>query len=347
MSKRIEIAHRRLLPLTVAAYLLAAAATQLAGDGTAPGQPAGRAGLQVAGVHIGLGFHGGPYWGHHYRPYYWGGYRPFYHPRAYHHGYYGVPRYASSYFGGLDLNVKPKKTTQVYIDGNYVGLTGNFDGWPEYLWLEASRRPGSGGTNIYELILYNPGYKTVVRQVEIQPGVVIKIRENMVPGESIPPEELTRAKPREREEAPRYESRPPSERAEPAPRPRERTEPLPRPRERAEPLPRRAPEATRPDAARPDAARPDAARPEALDVRREPARLLLAVAPADASVYLDGHFLGIAGEIGERRSGILIDPGEHRLEIVRPGYAGREIRFDAEAGGEVELEVELESGASA
>ncbi len=321
MSKRIEIAHRRLLPLTVAAYLLAAAATLLTGDGAAGKHATGQDSFQVAGVHVSLGHHGHyGYYGHHryYRPFYY----PFYYPRFYYHGYYGTPRtvshsYGSRYFGGLDLNVKPKKTTQVYIDGNYVGLTGNFDGWPEYLWLEASRRPS--GTNTYELILYNPGYETVVRQIEIQPGVVIKIRENMKPGESTPPEELTRATPEEARPAPRYERRAPPEPAT-----------QPEPRERTAPSPRRGADA--------------ASRPEVLDARRHPARLKLSVAPADASVYLDGHFLGVAGEIGEQRSGVLIDPGKHRLEIVRPGYANRELSFDAKAGGEIDLQIELQAG---
>ena len=310
MSNRIENAHRRLLPITVLAYLLAAAAAQRTGEAST-GKAASSHGVQVAGVHLSLGFHG--HYGHyhrHYRPYrYYRGYYPYRHfyPHVYYHGAYGVPRYASRYFGGLDLNVKPKKTTQVYIDGNYVGLTGHFDGWPEYLWLEK---------DTYELILYSPGYRTVVRQVEIQPGVVIKIREDMQPGESVPPEELTAARPAPRPPARRYGAAP---------------TPAPTPREPAAPAPRV--EST----------------PEAgvLDARQQPARLKLSVAPADASVYLDGHFLGLAGEIGEQRSGILVDPGEHRLEIVRPGYAGRELRFDAEPGGEVELEVELTAGSAA
>ncbi len=303
MSERLETAHRWLLPLTVAVYLLAAATPSTTGTSADRAQD-----FKTAGVHVGLAVHGhyshghyGHYGhGHHhhfYRPYryYWGyyPYRHFY-PRVYYHGYYGVPRYASR-FGALDLNVRPKKTTQVYVDGNYVGLTGDFDGWPEHLWLPA-------GTGSHELIFYNPGHETIVRHVEVQPGVVIKIREEMRPGESIPPEELTTAKPK---------AQPPIDRD---------------PRGYATPPARRGTEAASPTAG--------------LDARRS-ARLKLMVAPADASVYLDGRFLGIAGEIGERRSGVPVDPGEHLLEIVRPGYDGRELSFDADPSGEVDLEVEL------
>ena len=297
MSERNEKA-RRLLPVAIVACLCATAASPLF---------AGGSGLRVS---VGFHSHHGHYYGHHghYRPYRYHGYRGYYpyryaYPHVYYHGTYRSP-HAAARQGGLDLNVKPKKT-QVYVDGNYVGTTGNFDGWPEHLWLPE----GSGS---YELIFYNPGYATVVRQVEIRPGVVIQIHHQMQPGESIPPEELTTAKTKTREPTPRHEQRAAPE-----------STPVPRSSHRATPSP-----------------------PDVLDARQQPARLKLSIAPADASVYLDGRFLGIAGEIGEQRSGILVDPGEHRIEIVRPGYDSRELHFDADPDGEVKLEIELRSGAS-
>ncbi len=323
MLKKIESAHRRLLLLVVAAGLLTAAASPLAAGESAAGE------VRLAGLNVSVGFHGhhGHYRGHgHYRPYHhYYGYHPyrFFYPRVYYHGTYGVPRYASR-FGGLDLNVKPKKT-QVYVDGNYVGLTGAYDGWPEHLWLPVSRLAASGGTNSYELIFYNPGYKTVVRHVELQPGVVIKIRDDMQPGDSIPPEELTTAR-----------------RQQPAPRHQQQTAPAPvQPRYQQPATPAPAPPYQQPAAPAPMPMPPDM-----IDAGQQSARLKLSVAPADAAVYLDGHFLGVAGEIG-RPSGILIDPGEHRLEIIRPGYNSHILRFDADPGGEVELEVELESESDA
>ncbi len=311
MSKRIKLAHRRLLPLSIAAYLLSALAARLPA-GEATGEAAGSH-MRTAGMHLSLGFighHGhryGHYWGH-YRPYRYHTYR--YYPYRYPHTYTYHRDGALRQYGGIDLNVKPKKTTQVYVDGDYVGVAGNFDGWPEYLWLEASRRP-AGGANSHQLIFYNPGYETVVRQVETRPGVVVKMRLHMQPGESTPPEELSTAKPKSRPAAPGHQLPAPAERQPAAPR------------ELARPAPQ-----------------------DVLDARRQPARLKLSVAPADASVYLDGHFLGIAGEIGEQRSGILIDPGEHHIEIVRPGYVNHQLRFEAEPRGEVKLEIELEAGAS-
>ncbi len=315
MSRNIEIAHRRLLPLTVAAFLLSAAAAQLPGGAGGSPEAAGAQdrGVRVAGVSLSLGFHGHyghGYYGHrHYRPFYY--YRPYYHyrpyPYAYHH-YYDYPRYPSRFYGRLDLEVRPKKTTQVYIDGNYVGVAASFDGWPEHLWLEKDS---------YELIFYNPGYETVVRHVEVRPGALIRIREDMRPGESIPPEELTSAR---EPEAPRYG---------PGSRGYAQREPA---YERRAPLPPAAPREPAPPAGS-----------GVTDVRPEPARVKLVVAPADATVYLDGRFLGVAGELGEQRSGILIDPGEHVIEVVRPGYRGQELKFEAAPGGEVELEVDLDA----
>ncbi|MEM7357157.1 MAG: hypothetical protein AAF657_40455, partial [Acidobacteriota bacterium] len=284
-----------------------------------------------SGFHISIGHRGhygfGGYYG--YRGYRGRSYSPYayYGPHHRHYGphhpyrYYPYPyrysyRYRNSDFGRLDFNVKPKKTTQVFIDGNYVGVAGNFDGWPDHLWLEQDS---------YEVILYNPGYETVVRHVEVQPGVRIDIRETMQPGESTPPEELSTAKAKEKK-APSYRS---------VPRYRD-----PSPSREA---PRRVPPAAPPAA--PQAAPPAPTGPGVLDARGEPARLELSIAPGDASVYLDGHFLGVADELGEQ-GGILVDPGEHVLEIVRPGYTSREVEFDAKPGKKLDLDVELQSKSS-
>ena len=72
--------------------------------------------------------------------------------------------------GAIDINVKPKNT-QVYLNGNYVGVTGKFDGFPDYLWLEE-------GT--YELTFYNEGYMTVVQKFAIRQGAVIDVKLRLV-----------------------------------------------------------------------------------------------------------------------------------------------------------------------
>ena len=79
-----------------------------------------------------------------------------------------------------------------------------------------------------------------------------------------------------------------------------------------------------------------------LDLRAEPAELRLAVEPGDAAVYLDGRFLGTAGALARLEAALLIDPGTHLLEVVRPGYATLERSFEVEAGEQREIALALE-----
>jgi hypothetical protein len=79
------------------------------------------------------------------------------------------------------------------------------------------------------------------------------------------------------------------------------------------------------------------------DLRRDEGRegtaeLRLRVRPEDASVYVDGEFRGMAGQLSRLR----LTPGRHRLEIVRPGYRVAERDVDVGPEGSASLEVELE-----
>lgn len=135
-----------------------------------------------------------PYWHHppYYYPYWgwgwtwgWGWRVPYWYPYWYGAPYWVYPtpsyqvRYVATDLGGLDLNVKPKKAS-VYVDGEYVGLAKDFDGYPGYLWL---------GRGVYRVTLFMPGYRTVTHEFEIRPGEVFDVRIRMEPGEAIPPPE--------------------------------------------------------------------------------------------------------------------------------------------------------------
>jgi hypothetical protein len=89
---------------------------------------------------------------------------------------------------------------------------------------------------------------------------------------------------------------------------------------------------------------PRSERGESFDARGEPARLRLEVAPDDASVYLDGRFLGTGRDLARLRAGLLVDPGVHTLEVVRPGFQPVRRSIEVGGGSEQSLEVELESG---
>lgn len=99
---------------------------------------------------------------------------------------YGAPyRGGSSYSrdvaeGAFDLDVQPGRA-QVYLDGQFIGTTDDFDGYPQYLWLDR----GS-----YDLVLYSQGYVTVSRHITALPGVVVRFDEEMMRGASVRPESL-------------------------------------------------------------------------------------------------------------------------------------------------------------
>ncbi len=130
-------------------------------------------------------------YGHHGYGHHGYGHRGYYgHQGYYGHGSYGYytphfygpdgARYRAvgdvKNLGAIDINVKPKNT-QVYLNGNYIGLTGKFDGFPDYLWLKE-------GT--YELTFYNEGYMTVVQEFAIHQGAVIDVKLRLVSGQSVP-----------------------------------------------------------------------------------------------------------------------------------------------------------------
>lgn len=228
---------------------------------------------------FGLGYWGLPYYSYYYSPYY-----PYYTPYS-PVVVYGDPQ------GALDLNIKPK-TTEVFVDGYFVGTTGDFDGWPRYLWLS---------DDVHEIILYLEGYETVVREVSVRAGEVIDMRFRMASGPSTPPEEITRFGSAPSPAGAYASTAPPS--AAPAPAP--------------------------------------SGPPAELDLRTEAGRVQLRISPGEASVYVDGRFVGIAGELAAVRDGLLMDPGEHTLQVFHPGHESVERPFVVEAGETIELKVEL------
>jgi hypothetical protein len=243
--------------------------------------------------HIGWGPYWGPYWGPS-----WGGYG--YGPGL---GYTRVYPRPGAVYGALDTDVSPERA-EVWVDGQKVGVADNFDGFPDYLWLER-------GT--YDVVFYLPGYKTIARQYSIYPGLVIDVGDRMERGESVHPLDLGPAS-HERRDARLERDRELRERAEAGERAWDRE------------------------------AAGRAAGDEYLDARAEPGRLRLRVEPADASVYLDGRFLGTGGDLERLRAGLLVDSGPHRLEVVRPGYRSEERTVEVDAGEETVIAVALSVG---
>lgn len=290
-----------------------------------------------------------PYWGWGYRGPYWGGFwanfvlgwwyddyfwydrGPYYRDPYYRGPYYG-DRYREDRYGALDLDVFPGRT-EVYIDGRYHGKVDAYDGFPQYLWLPR-------GT--YDVVFYLDGFRTLARQISVSPGMVIDIDDRMERGESVKPEDLATKTHERRDERLRYEE--------------ERRERLEQGRpaddddddedededDRMEEWRERAREHRRDRDSMENDGREDREDREREDEAR--GRLLLDVEPEDASVYLDGRFVGTGEELGNLRRGLPVDAGKHHLAVVRPGHRPEERDFEVEAGEEVELDVELESG---
>ena len=233
------------------------------------------------------GWYGGPYWGGYWGPAWgWGGAWG---------GYTVVYPMADRTHGALDLDVSPERA-QIYVDGELVGEADDFDGFPDFLWLEK-------GT--YDVVIFHAGYQTIARQYSIYGGQVIDVEDRMTPGQETLPEDLVSKRTVNRDERMRRERETQEE--------AERWE-----REDRE------------------------ERYEEMDARGEPGRAVVRVTPDDASIYLDGRFLGTGWELARLRSGLIVDAGEHELEAVRPGLDPESRRFTVEPGEEVEIVLELE-----
>jgi hypothetical protein len=151
-----------------------------------------------------------------YSPFYWGayGWYPYYGP------YGPFPPYGyyvggHSYLSSVRVQATPREA-QVYVDGYFVGLVDDFDGWSQRLRLE----PGE-----YEIQLYLEGYRPVSEKVLLRPDSTYKLRLNMEklgPAEATPPRPEPSAS-RGPRPSRRYEGRAPYERRgrRPDSRPRE------------------------------------------------------------------------------------------------------------------------------
>jgi hypothetical protein len=280
--------------------------------------------------------HGGYYGGHYYGGHYYGYYgQPYYYPSF---GYYwwnsfyspwwaySVPHvYVSGYsdrggdgLGALDLDVSPENA-EVYIDGELVGTADDYDGWPSYLWLE-------NGT--YDVVFYHQGYRTLAQQITVRSGSLADIEDEMERGDAVRPEDLG-PKTHERRDARLAEEAEKQAAAEAREssgdgdwRDRIRTE-----RRQRVPVPPPAPPAEEDEVDR--------------DLRGEPGHVSLAIEPSDAAVYLDGRFLGTADRLSRHDGPLLVDAGDHEIEVVRPGYGSRKMQFSVKAGESVELDISL------
>ncbi len=252
-----------------------------------------RPGHGHGGYHRHRHYYGCGHYGYRYDPFYWGygHYWPtwalgYYRDAHYYDTVYvsggGAARRAEAAMGALDLDVRPDRA-EVYVDGNFVDIADQYDGYPSYLWLEQ-------GT--YELAFYLEGYETVYLRYTIYPGVTIDVDVHLREGPSTRPEPPLGA----------------------------------------------SPGASGAYGAERDPGLPGAGLPGGNDV----GRIAVAATPADAAVYLDGHFVGTAEEIAQLTAGLIVEPGDHLIEVIRPGYEARRLPVSVAVGEQIVLKLDLE-----
>ena len=143
-----------------------------------------------------------------YAPFYiyrYGGFSPrlysgCYHPYGFYpYGYWAQPypyrRYYADFSSAARLQVEPKEA-QVYIDGYFVGIVDDFDGWAQRLRLAPGER---------ELEIHLDGYRPFRQKVLFRPGATLTIRQLLQP---LGPGETPEARPTPSEAAP--QSQPPA-----------------------------------------------------------------------------------------------------------------------------------------
>lgn len=244
----------------------------------------------------------------------WGWHGPWYGP-AYGPAY--VPVGSAPDLAVVDTDVSPEGA-RILLDGRLIGTADDFDGFPDYLYLQPGR---------YTLQLELPGYETETIQIDAEVGRLYKLDNDMrrIAGE-------------------------------PAAAWYDRPSGLPVGRVFAPTA--SEPQAGRGDAERgadsrgqgrragPDPAlRPELNRSAATATVATGASLQLRVTPGRASVYVNGEFAGTGDELASLARGLSVAPGRHLIEVVAPGFAPRSITLDVVAGDERQVVVELDSEA--
>jgi len=241
-----------------------------------------------------------------YGPGYWGGW--------YGPGWwgYGPGAYAPAAYGAVPLDVGVVDTdispehARVYLNGDLIGTADDIDGYPSYLFLKPGR---------YTLEFKLQGYAPESLSLEVAEGRFF-------------PLDMKLARVPSEKPAPWYD------------RPKE--EPVGRvfgPAQPEQPAPASGPDPRLRPELRLESegdSRPAARLGAALDLK---------VTPALASVYLDGEFVGTAGELARLERGLAVTPGSHSVEAMAPGHEPRAVSVDVAEGELKQVVVELEARA--
>ncbi|HEY6064638.1 MAG TPA: PEGA domain-containing protein [Thermoanaerobaculia bacterium] len=309
------------------------------GGGRSGGGHHGSGRVIVVRPGFGFGFGYGWYspW---YDPYYYGygyGYGPYY--RGYPYGYrgygYGYGSRGASW-AVVDTDVSPE-AARVYLDGQYIGTADDFDGYPDYLYLRQGR---------YRLEFRLEGFQTRTIDVDARPGVKVDI-DDKLPRISGAPRYGSYDAPEPRGGVRRFwgkrnnvsvdmtqgddDSYADGRRGYREPRRDRDDDEYTEERDRHD----RDSEMDRREESRRDEWRRGDA-----DERKD-TRIVLEIRPDDASVSLDGKFIGKASEL-DSDGGLAVAPGRHTLVVSKQGYRERRIEVNVSRGETENVEVSLE-----
>ncbi len=235
----------------------------------------------------------------------------------------------------MDTDVSPD-SARVYLDGRYIGVADDFDGFPDYLYLRRGH---------YRLEFQLEGYETKVVELDARPNTMANIDDKLhkIPGakqygsyDTKEPEGGVQRFFGKRSEGVAPESGPGDD--EPRWDVDGYSDGRPAPAPESAPAPQSdAPSEWRD---RPDSygSRSGAARP----APAPSTRLTVQAQPPDAAVYLDDRFIGTAEEVAGQLRGVRVSPGRHRVTVSRPGYKEQTVEVEVETGKTGSVEVELE-----
>ena len=231
----------------------------------------------------------------------------------------------------MSTDVSPEEA-RVFLDGRYIGIADDFDGFPDFLYLRKGK---------YVLEFRLDGYETQSVTIDAKPGARFDVNNKLkkIPGapqygsyDTPKPEGgIIRFWGKQRGVDVPYEGEGP-----PASRPPRGSDLEVQPDDAPAPPPGAQP---RDDAWRQPALA--SAPPAAEAVRPKQGRLHFLVSPGDAVVYLDDKFLGIAQEIDSLERGIPLAPGKHTVTVSRPGYQDKKIDVSVSPGETREVEITL------
>ncbi len=205
----------------------------------------------------------------------------------------------------VDTDVSPEDA-RVTLNGQVIGLADDFDGYPDYLYLEPGR---------YTIEFSLPGYRSESIEVEARRGRFLPVdtKLQIAPGET-PPKWYDRP-----QDLPVGRVFGPAKEARSA--------------------------ATGPDESlRPELGqeRESSRQGESGFMSNSRSAIELQIEPQVASVYLDGEFLGTAAELSRLERGVAVAPGSHRLDVLAPGHAARSLDVEVAEGERRQVVVELE-----